>query len=154
MPYVSDYAMTFRRTVGVRVVRDGAAVRAIRVFTRPQPADGKIEADVELELRGKPDKVLLRFRHPEKKPILAVEVNGRPHLAFDAKKGDVEIQLEMREPDCEHQPPTEELTRAAEWLLKHTNSETFDLPAIRERVAKVPVAGWLKQYQAVASTTP
>jgi hypothetical protein len=54
--------------------------------------------------------------------------------------------VEMREPDCEHQPPVAELTRAAEWLLKHTNSETFDLPAIRERVGKIPVAGWLKQY--------
>jgi hypothetical protein len=52
----------------------------------------------------------------------------------------------MREPDCEHQPPVAELTRAAEWLLKHTNSETFDLPAIRGRVGKIPVAGWLKQY--------
>jgi len=54
--------------------------------------------------------------------------------------------VEMREANCDHQVPMDELTRAADWLLRKTNTQTFDLPAIRDRVAKVPVAGWLKQY--------
>jgi hypothetical protein len=44
-----------------------------------------------LELRGKPDKVLLRFRHPDKKPIRSVAIDGRAHRIFDAKSGDVEL---------------------------------------------------------------
>jgi predicted esterase len=55
--------------------------------------------------------------------------------------------VEMREPECEHQPPNEELTRAAEWMLKKSNTQTFDLAALRDRVSKVPVAGWLRQYK-------
>lgn len=55
--------------------------------------------------------------------------------------------IEMREAECEHQPPNDELTTAAEWMLKKTNSQAFDLAAIRDRVSKVPVAGWLKQYK-------
>ncbi len=62
-------------------------------------AAGKIEAEVELELRapstslraGKPERLLLRFRHPEKKPIQSVTINGRASQAFDARSGDVEL---------------------------------------------------------------
>ena len=71
--------------------RLSTAAGIVSVEYRPHLAAGKIEADVELELRGKPEQVLLRFRHPEKKPIRAVEVNGRPHRSFDAKRGDVEL---------------------------------------------------------------
>jgi hypothetical protein len=72
--------------------RLSAPAGIVSVEYRPQPADGKIEADVELELRGKPDKVLLRFRHPEKKPIRSVAIGGRAHRAFDAETGDVELR--------------------------------------------------------------
>jgi hypothetical protein len=66
----------------------------VSVEYRPQLADGKIEAEVELELRAKPERLLLRFRHPEKKPIRSVTINGRASRAFDAKKGDVVLQPE------------------------------------------------------------
>jgi hypothetical protein len=63
----------------------------VSVEYRPQLAAGKIEAEVELELRATPEKVLLRFRHPEKKPIRSVTINGRASRAFDARSGDVEL---------------------------------------------------------------
>jgi hypothetical protein len=63
----------------------------VSVEYRPQPAAGKIEAEVELELRAKPERLLLRFRHPEKKPIQSVTINGRVSQAFDARSGDVEL---------------------------------------------------------------
>jgi hypothetical protein len=63
----------------------------VSVEYRPQLVAGKIEADVELELRVKPERLLLRFRHPEKKPIQSVTINGRASQAFDAKSGDVEL---------------------------------------------------------------
>jgi hypothetical protein len=63
----------------------------VSVEYRPQLAAGKIEAEVELELRSKPDQLLLRFRHPEKKPIQSVTINGRASQAFDARIGDVEL---------------------------------------------------------------
>ncbi len=63
----------------------------VSVEYRPQLATGKIEAEVELELRAKPERLLLRFRHPEKKPIRTVTINGRVSQAFDATRGDVEL---------------------------------------------------------------
>ncbi|MEI6150317.1 MAG: hypothetical protein WCS01_14550, partial [bacterium] len=63
----------------------------VSVEYRPQLAAGKIEADVELELRVKPERLLLRFRHPGKKPIQSVTINGRTSRAFDARSGDVEL---------------------------------------------------------------
>lgn len=55
--------------------------------------------------------------------------------------------IEMREADCGHQPPTEELTKAAEWVMKYSNKQEFDLVALRDHVSKLPVAGWLKKYE-------
>jgi hypothetical protein len=63
----------------------------VSVEYRPQLVAGKIEADVELELRVKPERLLLRFRHPEEKPIQSVTINGRAAQAFDARSGDVTL---------------------------------------------------------------
>lgn len=63
----------------------------VTVAYRPLPAADRIEAEVELDLRTSPDRLLLRFRHPERKPIRAAEVDGRPHAAFDAENGDVAL---------------------------------------------------------------
>ena len=50
-----------------------------------------LRAEAVLELRRDPERILVRFRHPEAVPIAAVEVNGRPWTAFDPAKGDVDI---------------------------------------------------------------
>ncbi len=55
-------------------------------------ADGHtIEASVSLALRAAPARTLVRFRTPGSAPLLAVMVNGRPHPAFNATTGDVDV---------------------------------------------------------------
>jgi len=63
----------------------------VSIEYRPLPATNRIEADVKLKLRAKPDRLLVRFRHPTKTPIKAVSVNGKTWKLFDAKRGDVDI---------------------------------------------------------------
>ena len=80
-------------------LRDGKDIRADGVAThfgeasvryRSQAAQNQIAAEVSLSLREPPEKVLLRFRHPDKKPIKSVTVNGKPHKRFNPA-GDVDI---------------------------------------------------------------
>ncbi len=63
----------------------------VSVVYRPQPEADRIDAEVELALRRRPEQLLLRFRHPLKKPIRSVSVASHPHRAFDAESGDVEL---------------------------------------------------------------
>lgn len=63
----------------------------VSVTYRPVAGRNEITADVQLDLRRKPDRLLVRFRHPQGLPIHAVSVNGLPHERFDAQGGDVEI---------------------------------------------------------------
>ncbi|MBP7933680.1 MAG: hypothetical protein KA354_03430 [Phycisphaerae bacterium] len=44
---------------------------------------GRIRATIDLKARAQPSPILLRLRHPTAAPLRAVEVNGRPHTAFD-----------------------------------------------------------------------
>jgi len=55
------------------------------------PHLARIEAEMDVELRHPPRQLLLRFRHPRKRTIRAVYVDGCPHSAFDAAKEDVEL---------------------------------------------------------------
>ncbi len=50
-----------------------------------------IRAQVVLDLKKQPPKTVLRFRHPGRKPIASVTVNGHEHRAFDAAKQDVDL---------------------------------------------------------------
>lgn len=52
---------------------------------------GRIKAKVNLKLFQNPGRTLIRFRHPEKKKIKRVSVNGKTWKLFDAAKGDVDI---------------------------------------------------------------
>jgi hypothetical protein len=50
-----------------------------------------IRARVVLDLQKQPPRTVLRLRHPRRKPISAVTINGREHRAFDAGKEDVDL---------------------------------------------------------------
>ena len=63
----------------------------VSIVYHPKPEVHQIEAEAELELRRQPGRLLVRFRHPQNKSIRSVSVDGRPHLAFDAESGDVEL---------------------------------------------------------------
>ncbi len=51
----------------------------------------RIKATATLELRRAPGRIMVRFRHPEKKLIRSVKVNGKSCKAFDPNTGDVDI---------------------------------------------------------------
>lgn len=70
-------------------MRNRFGVCGITYVARPE--QGTIDATVDLEAAHSPARVLVRFRHPQKKRIKAVEVNGAKHRKIDAKKGDVDI---------------------------------------------------------------
>lgn len=53
----------------------------------------------------------------------------------------------MKELDCDHQIPKQETTKAAQWIMRHSNKQSFDMKVLKERVGKLPVAKWLKQYE-------
>ncbi len=78
----------------------GTPLKAERIKTRygmvsveyhPQIDGTKVVVQTELDLRSQPEKILLRIRHPEKRPILSVKVNGEPSLRFDPLKGDIDL---------------------------------------------------------------
>ena len=50
------------------------------------PEDGFIAARVSPPQRSHPRQIQLRLRHPEGKPMLRVEVNGRSWNEFNAEK--------------------------------------------------------------------
>lgn len=53
--------------------------------------NGSIEAVVEPPTRRAPEQTLIRFRHPEAKPIRRVELEGQPWAKFDPDKEWVEL---------------------------------------------------------------
>jgi hypothetical protein len=61
-------------------------------FTTESRADrGEITTTVELSERTPPTALLVRFRHPQEKPLRAATVNGREWRAFDTAKEWVRI---------------------------------------------------------------
>lgn len=58
----------------------------LSVRVRSQAARGRIEAVVIPPARDPWDRLLLRLRHPDGKPLQAVTVNGVPHREFDAAR--------------------------------------------------------------------
>jgi hypothetical protein len=97
--YERDGLLHLGRAIPRDWLRDGRDIRADDVAThfgeasvryRSQAAQNRIAAEVSLDLRELPEKVLLRFRHPDKKSIQSVTVNGKPHRRFDPA-GDVDI---------------------------------------------------------------
>jgi len=74
-------------------LRDGRSPAIERAATRFGPmslqfvseaAQGRIAAVLDPPVRRAPQRIFLRIRHPEKKSIRRVEVNGRPWPSFDA----------------------------------------------------------------------
>ena len=79
---------------------DGKEIWAEKVATRfgqvsvrysSEAAAGLIRASANLSLEKRPTKILVRIRHPEKRPIQSVTVDGLHHRQFDAARGDVDI---------------------------------------------------------------
>lgn len=57
----------------------------------PAPDENRVEAAVSLDTASDPSRILVRFRHPERKPFRAVYVNGISHDCATPDSGDVDI---------------------------------------------------------------
>lgn len=58
---------------------------------RSEAGAGKITMKLELPSRNPPKGIVVRFRHPDAKPIQSVTVNGAEWRDFDANAGDVRL---------------------------------------------------------------
>jgi len=61
-----------------------------------QAASGKLLAQIEMPKRRSPDRLLIRFRHPQGKPMQSVTVNGQNWTDFDAHKEWVVIEKPLQ----------------------------------------------------------
>jgi hypothetical protein len=98
--YSTPDMLHFGRAIPRAWLKDGETTSLERVRTHYGEVDAcwtSHLADGELifegVLRGPQDapKTLVRFRHPDQAPILAVSVNGKAWKRFDAERGDVDI---------------------------------------------------------------
>jgi hypothetical protein len=58
---------------------------------RSEAAAGRITMTLDPPRRNAPGRIVVRFRHPESKPLRAVTVNGKPWSEFDSTKGDIRL---------------------------------------------------------------
>ena len=63
----------------------------VDVFYTPELQDGRIVAELRAERAKEAGRILVRFRHPERRPIRAVFVNGKRWTRVDAKREDVDV---------------------------------------------------------------
>jgi hypothetical protein len=63
----------------------------VSVEYEPDPAQYRITCKADLALKTTPARTLVRFRHPEKRAIRSVRVNGVEHTQFDPVNGDVDV---------------------------------------------------------------
>jgi hypothetical protein len=58
---------------------------------RSEAAAGRIAMTLDPPRRNAPGRIVVRFRHPESKPLRAVTVNGKPWSEFDSTRGDIRL---------------------------------------------------------------
>ncbi len=63
----------------------------VKVTYHPLNRAGELRANLRLRQRKAPARSVVRFRHPEKKQIRSVRINGKRHAAFNPRSGDVDI---------------------------------------------------------------
>ncbi|MFH1567591.1 MAG: hypothetical protein ABIL09_06270 [Gemmatimonadota bacterium] len=78
---------------GREVALEGVVTYYGRVSARftSEAGKGRIVLEADLEGRDQPARLRARFRHPDKAPLRAVEVNGRSWSAFDPRREDVDL---------------------------------------------------------------
>jgi dienelactone hydrolase len=55
------------------------------------------------------------------------------------------LKLEYHELDYGHQPPTEVMIKAADWMSQFSNPRQFDTAAMKERAVRLPLKQWMKR---------
>jgi hypothetical protein len=95
-----DGALHLGRALPRYWLRDGetVAIRNAQTYFGPltyeirsKVKEGKIEMSLDPPTRNTPSGIVVRFRHPEDKPIRSVSVNGQAWQDFDPAKGDIRL---------------------------------------------------------------
>lgn len=98
--YTSGTVLFIGKAIPRDWLRNGQCISAKNVATRfgmvsvayeSKVDKGEIQATVNFKLRLQPMRALVRFRHPARESIKSVTINGKPHTAFDAVTGDVDL---------------------------------------------------------------
>ena len=78
---------------GERLALRNAATHfgALSYEIRSKAKEGKIEMSLDPPTRNAPNEILVRFRHPENKPIRRVIVNGTEWRDFDSEKEEIRL---------------------------------------------------------------
>jgi len=81
-------------------LRDGETIRIERALTyfgmvsyeiRSQAANGEITMSLEPPKRNPPEHIIIRFRHPECKPIRSVRINSKAYTDFDVARETIHL---------------------------------------------------------------
>lgn len=86
---IPRYWLRDGETIGIRNAQTYFGKLTYEIRSRVK--DGRIEMSLDPPARNTPSAVVVRFRHPEEKPIRSVTVNGRPWQDFDPVKGDIRL---------------------------------------------------------------
>lgn len=98
--YATDNTLFFGRAIPRKWFASEEEIGATNVTTffgtagityKPSTNGKSIQAFVSLNLQSRPSRILVRFRHPEKKPIKSVKIDGRQYKKFNPHTGDVDI---------------------------------------------------------------
>jgi hypothetical protein len=98
--HVVDDTLHVGRAVPRAWLADGQRVSATGVHTpfgavsvsyTSELSTKQIWAVVEFAFHESPRRCVLRFRHPSKTPLRAVEIDGKPHPHFEPLSGDVDL---------------------------------------------------------------
>lgn len=78
---------------GQRIGVQGMVTRFGKVSIEYDAArDGReVKMEITLTFHRMPSRMVARIRHPDKKPIRALSVNGKRYTQFDAEKGDIDL---------------------------------------------------------------
>ncbi|HLW80028.1 MAG TPA: hypothetical protein VKU44_10570, partial [Terriglobia bacterium] len=82
------------RTIGIR--NAPTYFGPVSYQMRSNVHDGTISMSLDPPSRNAPRQIVVRFRHPDAKPIRQVTVNGSPWTDFDADRGDIRLPGEMK----------------------------------------------------------
>jgi hypothetical protein len=81
----------------IEVERAPTYYGAVSFTVESRAAAGSLVATVDVPIRRPPQKLFVRFRHPEAKPIQSVTINGQNWTGFDARKEWVVIKKPLPE---------------------------------------------------------
>ena len=89
-PFATNNWLKNGMTVAVRNAPTRFGKVAFRITSHVE--QGRIEAIICQSWHNAPKEIVLRLRHPEGKPMIAVEVDGKPYSDFDAQREIVRLK--------------------------------------------------------------